>query len=167
MFKFYEKHFGSHGLSVQQVYNDSHNIISAPLCPICGKETEFVKNKWFYRKFCCVQHQVQYIDVETGLRFGWSIENINDHNYKIWDSGHKSCIARNKKYGSEFATELTIQQREARGLINDFDYAEWQDKQRYKKSISGIKGGFAAQKLYGCHAKSVGYTSIVNITPNT
>ena len=164
LFKFYEKHFKKHGISVQQVYNESHDIKTIPRCPICGKETEFVKNKWFYRKFCCCKHQVMYIDIKTGLKFGWKKEDIDEHNNKIWESGHKASITLNKKYGSEFATELNLEQRENRGLIDDELYEKWRQNQIKKKSSAGKKGGVQVQQIHGCNAKSYGYTSIVNLT---
>lgn len=166
LFKFYENHFNKHGLNIQTIYDESHNIINRPKCPICGEATKFVKAKWFYRKFCCVNHQIRYIDKEAGLRYGWTEHDIDEHNNKIWQSSHNNATANAIKYGSEFAIELNIEQRRNRGLLDNIKYHQWQEEQRLKKVSAGKIGGKVAQELYGCHAPSIGYTSIVNITEN-
>ena len=170
-FKFYRKHLAAHNIDLQCWYDEAYDILNRPRCPICGKFTEFVENKLFYRKFCSNAHQSMLIDVETGKSFGWIQEDIEKHNNIRSQRSRIAITEVNRKYGSEFATELTMEQRINRGLILDEDYKHWQIEQKIKKSLYGKLGGYkgflACVKKYGLlKVISRGYKSVVILDEN-
>ena len=108
LFKFYDRHLQKHGLSLQAWYDTLHDIKIHPSCPICGKHTKFLNDKLMYRKFCCNSHARMYIDIQTGLLNGWTIDEITAHNKVVKDSTTKCGYSTTSKYGSEFKIETNI-----------------------------------------------------------
>ena len=161
LFKFYDRHLQKHGLSLQAWYDTLHDIEIHPSCPICGKHTKFLNDKLMYRKFCCNSHARMYIDIQTGLLNGWTIDEITAHNKVVKDSTTKCGYSTTSKYGSEFKIELTYEQRKNRNLLNDNDYILWQQTQYNLKSNAGKLGAKTVAKRYGCHLKSFGFRSTI------
>ena len=165
LFKFYDKHLSTkHNYSLQQWYDDYNDIKVRPKCPICGKETKFIAAKMIYRQFCGNSHARVFIDEQTGLSYGWSLNQIRNHNFIVKDSTTKCGYSTTSKYGSEFKIILTNDQRKNRNLLDDNDYFIWQQIQIENKRIAGKKGGKSFAKRYGCHLPSFGFRSLIHLS---
>ena len=130
------------------------------LCPYCGKilQTQFnyhlmrfhnvTTEDWYCLLHKCEKYQHKCKICQKPLSF-----EIKHAFYPEYCSLRCSAIGRSQKIGSSFSYTLTIEQRKARHLENDMDYANWQQQQHNKldqcKSKAGKIGGKTTTQKYG------------------
>lgn len=130
------------------------------LCPYCGKilQTQFnyhlvrfhniTTEDWYCLLHKCEKYQHKCKICQKPLQF-----EMNHAFYPEYCGLRCSAIGRKQKIGSSFSYTLTIEQRKARHLENDTDYANWQQQQHEKldwyRSKAGKVGGKITTQKYG------------------